>query len=330
MRIMCLVALCLTCGCLPSGSVRIMNLETFETRSFDRGCPLCTAIVPMGMRAEHVFYLYYESDELRLAKVNLQGKLVETKALPLFSAAYGAAPDFALRPDEGAFAYYKDSSHDLCLYEFTKKVESVLVSKVAANQFRFAGVMWMDSRYLIAVMKRDYGKDETGYAVKIDTEARQVVGRVELASPSDVAISPSGQFLAVSMFRWAGLAMVDLRTMTVSVILRGDKGYIKQLAWHPDETRLAYVDGEDWLCVLTLRDLSVRRVAALPQHYVCYFLGFPRDGVCVYRAAPYGGGWWSEGSRIYFIDTRSGKPLRTMRGGHGGGHLIANGGFLVY
>jgi hypothetical protein len=306
-----------------------MNLETFQTISFGQGCPSCTAFVPVGMHNKHVCYLYRVGDELRMATVDLKGQLVKTKAVPFFSPAYGASPDYALRPDEGAFAYYKDSSHDVCLFDFGTQSEAVLVPDVAKNQFMFAGLMWMDNRYLVAVVNKSNPTDwNAGGVLKIDTQARQVDGRLELPFIGDASISPSGQLLAVTHFLSKGLTIVDLQRMSVAASPTNHTKYFHNPAWHPDETRMAYVDGENWLCMLTLRDRSVQRVAKLPDRYNCYFLGFSSDELCVYRGGPGDGS-----SRICFLNPRSGKTIKAMGGGCGTGQLrqlLGDGKFLVY
>ena len=316
-------------GCLTSQKVVLLDFDTDRRVKFSGETPYWDAIVPTPVNGQYVFHMYRQDDGLRLVKRDLAGKVLREIPMPLFYPWYPSA-HVALRPDESGIAYLKYKTENLYFYDFATGQERILFREFATSEIVVEALSWVNNSQLVALLNDDTKLGHaTARLVKMDADSGKILKQLPLPDRGDVAISPSRNLMAFAeMTRGAGIKIIDLRSLSVITEIQGTNGssWMNLPAWLQDESELAYVDNDDWLCVFTLNEKKIRRITELPKDDVCYFVGYPRKNLLLVRSGTSGGN-----STLKLINPDSGQIVKTIAQPFNGEMLpIADGKVLAH
>jgi len=306
-----ILCLALLAGGCASPHVELFSADGSTAFSYRDDCYYGDKLLTTTPRSAHLFRISMQGPnarEFRLFERTAEGAVVRDTSVP----AYYVNPSshcVALRPDGKVLAYLKTDGN-LYAYDLDTRAESMLLAGVGYDAF-LGGLAWADAVRLVLVLDR--GRDLPDRILTIDTAGRRIVAERESEDPSDFALSPSGRRLAVKqMVRGSGVQIIDVPTLSVAAEIPGThpRHWANLPAWNPSETRLAYLDGDNWLSVATLGGGPPVRVAQIPHEQVCYFLAFPSDELLVYHC---GLPWPQRDSdELSFFDLRSARVVRTL------------------
>jgi hypothetical protein len=267
-------------------------------------------------RASDVFHVTLpgpRAPEFHLTERSPAGALVRDMALPPYYVN-PSWPFVAVSPDGNRLAYLRTDGN-LYAYDLDGRVESMLLTGVGQDAF-LGGLAWADAGHLVLVLNRGHGP---GSILAIDTAGRRIVATREIENPSHFAISESGRLLAVTqMVRGSGIEIFDLPALTVAHEIANEnaRSWMGLLAWNPSASRLAYLDADNGISVLTLGAGPPVRIAKIPDHHVCSFLAFPNDETLVYKCQlPFGSHQRAQEpdeDRLSFLDIASGRVTETI------------------
>lgn len=325
--VLCLLML-LGAGCLTAQRVVLLDLDTQRSVSFSGDTPYWDAIVPTPVDSQFVYHMYRKDDGLRLVKRDLAGKVLKEIPLPLFCPYYTSA-HVALRPDESGIAYHKYKTENLYFYDFATGQERILFREFATSEIVVEALSWVNNNQLVALLDYDTKLGHaTARLVKIDADSGKFLAQLPLKARGDVAISPSGDLVAFAeMTRGAGIKIIDLRSLSVISEIPGDRGWswMNLPAWLKDESELAYVDNDHWLCIFKLTDKKTRRITKIPKDHVCYFVGYPRKDLLLFES----GNAEDAKKGLNLVDPMSGSVIKKILVENCGGHLIIAGGNVL-
>ena len=306
--ILCLVLL--AGGCV-SPHVELFSADGSTAFSYCDDCYFGDKLLTTTPRSAHLFRISMQgpnAPEFRLFERTAEGAVVRDTPVP----AYYVDPSshfVALRPDGKVLAYLKTDGN-LYAFDLDTRAESMLLTGVGSDAF-LGGLAWTDAVHLVLVLDR--GSDLPDRILTIDTAGRRIVAEHDSDDPRHFALSPSGRRLAVTqMVRGSGVQIIDVPALSVAAEIPGSdpRGWANLPVWNPSETRLAYLDGDNWLSVATLGGGPPVRVAQIPREQVCYFLAFPTDERLVYRC---GLPWpQSDSDELSFFDLRSARVVKTL------------------
>lgn len=318
-----------TVGCahVCTQRVEVLDLDTFRTVSFQGKSKCWDELVPPALQSQEVAQLCPDRDNLVLVTRSRDGTILHEKSLPLFDP-YFRAKTFALRPDSDAAAYFPSRSTAVHLFDFASKRQTQITEDLTRNHWHINALVWADNRYLFVLLgdeldevrnaqgERSIVRTVPGSLVKVDTDAKAIVGKVLLENPHECALSPSGKLLAIAHFSktWAPIKIFDTRSLSVVTTVPGaSQLWMHSPAWCPDETALAYCEGvrstrTQWLSVFSLRTGSSTRILQIPDHHVCYFVGFPRADLLVFLT----GDPDKDKSQMCFVKLPSGEVQKTV------------------
>ncbi len=239
---------------------------------------------------------------------------ISERKLPLFSTSYCDTSFYAVSDDLQRLVYATGRPADLTLLDVSSGRDTVLQREFADSWGKMPVLTWIDQSTLLTVLREYPGSSRTTNEIALfNTTSREKKTLFNPVYPSsfDYALSSDRGFLA---FRDGSrkhdihgvIKIINLQTGVIAAQLGDGKHLIHDPSWSPDDSELAYVEGNS-LNIWSRDKNTVRTVKTFPDDFICYDVVMG-DGIIGYS-----GSKKSTPSRpLVILDSETGHEIRRV------------------
>lgn len=234
--------------------------------------------------------------------------------LPLFTTSYCNTSWCAVSDDLQRFAYATGRPADLMLLDMSSGRESILQKKFIDSWGEMPILKWFDDSTLLTVLREYPGSTRmTNEIALFDIASRKKKTICNPVYPSsfDYALSSDRVLLAFGDGNrkhdiYGVIKIVDLRTGAIVAKLGDGKHLIHGPCWSPDDSELAYVEGNS-LNIWNRDRNAIRTVKTFPENFICY------NVVMGGGIVAYSGSQKSTASKpLVILDSQTGHEIRRI------------------
>lgn len=247
-------------------------------------------------------------------------KRISEHKLPLFSRSYCDTSFYAVSDDMRRLAYATGRPADLTLLDVPSSRETILRERFAYSWGELPLLTWINSSTLLAVLREypDSSRATNEIALfDIGSRTMRTIYNPVYPSSFDYALSSNRGLLAFCDGNgkhdiYGVIKIIDVQSGAVVAQLGDGKHLIHDPCWSPDDSELAYVEGNT-LNVWRRDKNSIRAVKTFPDEFFCYDIVMG-DGLIAYS-----GSKTSLPSRpLVILDSRSGREIRRVSAQYNG------------